>query len=265
MTVENPDTSVATGDPGVEVVGPADFETLTTTPACKRERVLETNDVLLVRTEIDGDGTSDWHEHGEREAYGVVLEGRTRIEYGPDGSEAVEAAAGEFFHVPAGVVHRNVNPGNADLVLAVGVVGSSNPWITVGGPATIPAGEEPRVAGEDDLVPTSKLKNLTREMPFPDARVQQVRGHAEAEITSEWHHHGDNDVFGFMVNGIGFAEWGTGEHDRKVTNAGEFFRIPAGVVHRDVNPSDEKQDYYLWLTGTEPRNVPVDGPNAGTR
>ncbi|MFC7154110.1 hypothetical protein ACFQPA_01390 [Halomarina halobia] len=36
--------------------------------------------------------------------------------------------------------------------------------------------------------------------------------------------------------------------------------VPAGVVHRDVTPSDEGRDYVLWLTRSEPRVAPVDGP-----
>jgi len=71
-------------------------------------------------------------------------------------------------------------------------------------------------------------------------------------------------VFGYVIDGEGYVEWGTDEDQRRLARAGEFFWIPAGLVHRDVNPTDDEQDYVLWLTGSEPRTVPVDGPDPST-
>lgn len=56
-------------------------------------------------------------------------------------------------------------------------------------------------------------------------------------------HHGDNDV----LSGGRYVEWGPseGEGERVLARVGGFFRVPAGVGHRDVNPSDDEQDYVL--------------------
>ena len=52
--------------------------------------------------------SSGWHHHGDHETSIHVLKGRLRLEF-TDG--AVDASEGDFVHVPAGVVHRESNPG----------------------------------------------------------------------------------------------------------------------------------------------------------
>ncbi|WP_101294539.1 cupin domain-containing protein [Halegenticoccus soli] len=256
-----------TGDPDVSVVGPGDVESRAASVAGRtRETVFEADEALLARIRLPGGGESEWHAHGEREAYGVVVEGRARIEYGPDRADAIDVGVGEFFRVPAGVVHRDANPSDDECVALVAFVGPGDGAVDVAAeePPSEASHPAPRAAGEDDLVPTARLKNLTRLTPFPDAPVQQVRGHASGRVESDWHHHGDNDVFGHVLAGEGYVEWGPGPDERKLARAGEFFRVPAGVVHRDVNPSDDEQEYVLWLTGSEPRTVRVDGPESGS-
>jgi hypothetical protein len=40
--------------------------------------------------------------------------------------------------------------------------------------------------------------------------------------------------------------------------------VPAGLVHRDVNPSDEPQEFVLVFAGTGPLVIDVDGPEPGS-
>lgn len=250
-----------TSHPGVETRGGDEltpFGETARSPA--REAVFDRGEVLFLRFGLDAGEVADWHSHGEREAYGVLLGGRLEIEYG-SGGDAAAVGPEEFFRVPAGLVHRGANPGDEPVVGLVALVGQGDPVVDADGPAAPTTSQTaPRVAGEDDLVPTGMLKNLTRLTPFPDAPVQQVRGHAAGRVESEWHHHGDNDVLGYVLRGEGYVEWGSGEDERELVRAGEFFRVPAGAVHRDVNPDDDEQDYLLWLTGSDPRIVRVDGP-----
>ncbi|WP_435319236.1 cupin domain-containing protein [Haloarchaeobius sp. TZWSO28] len=222
--------------------------------------IFDTDGVTLSRTTLAPGATTGWHTHGDRDAYGYVLAGRLELAFGPDGGETMAATDGDFFHLPAGLVHRTTNPGASELVVLVAFIGSGPTRVPVDGPRAADPTHQPRVAGADDLVPTAPLKNLTRLMPFPDADVQQVRGHAAGRIESDWHHHGDNDVFGVVLGGEGYVEYGTGPDDRALARAGECFHIPSGLVHRDVNPSDAEQDYVLWLTGSDPRVVHVDEP-----
>lgn len=258
--------------------------------------------VRVERTRLDSGDASAWHVHPSRDDYGFVLAGEGRVAYGPDGRRSVDLAPGDFVVVPAGVVHREVSTGTEALVAVSALVGGGSPVVERDGPALREPTAAPRVRAASAAEPASPLRDLTRQTPWTDAPVQQVRGHADGRVASAWHHHGDNDVFGYVIGGEGYVEWvaddvernpgdderdtgdgegdtgdderdtGDGERDtgdderdpadmeRVLAAAGEFFRVPAGVVHRDVNPTDAEQDYVLWLTGSEPRVVQVDGP-----
>jgi quercetin dioxygenase-like cupin family protein len=234
------------------------------TPAGERDGiahsvVFEADDAQLRRARMSASAGTGWHHHGDWAAYGVVLEGRVRFTVGPD-ERTVDVGPGEFYHVSAGTAHREGTLGDDSAVVLALFAGEGDLLVEVDGPAAAEPDRRLRVAGPGDLTPTSPLAGLTREMPFTDAAVQQVKGHADGRIASDWHHHGDNDVFGHVVRGEGYVAYGPGDDERELASAGDFFHVPAGLVHRDVNPTDDEQDYYLWLTGSEPRTVPVDGP-----
>lgn len=229
-----------------------------------RELVFDIDETALVRTRLADGTASDWHHHGDRAVYGYVRAGELRLEYSHDVSLTLTIDAGGFFQIPAGVVHRATNVGSDELVLLSALHGGGTPLVE---PVESPSGtadELPRVAGPDDLTPAGPLKDLTRMTPFPDADVRQVRGHGGGGLDSDWHHHGDNHVFGHLMDGNGYVEWGTGEGERVLIEEDEFFHIPTEVVHRNSNPLDEPQEYVLWLTGSEPRSITVDGPTHGT-
>lgn len=82
-------------------------------------------------------------------------------------------------------------------------------------------------------------------------------------MTSGWHHHGDHDVYGFVVSGRMRFEGGPGGRDAIEVGPGDFFHVPARMVHRDVNPSDtEGQVGVLCMVGTGPPVVNVAGPES---
>ncbi len=73
--------------------------------------------------------------HGERHLYGFMIAGRLRLEYGSNGKEAVEVVPGDFFHIPPGLIHRDVNPERESKLVVVGIViGPGPPVINVNGP-----------------------------------------------------------------------------------------------------------------------------------
>ena len=104
------------------------------TPGMEREEAFATGNVWagLVRTEAGV--VSGWHHHGEYETVIYVVAGCLRMEFGPEGSDTVEAGPGDFVYVPKGVVHRESNPG-AEPADLVGVrTGSGNSTFNVDGP-----------------------------------------------------------------------------------------------------------------------------------
>ncbi|GEM_PF-2454148 len=258
-----------------------------------RERLHVADGVELFAVRVPADGV--WQPRRRGAAYGYVANGSTTLAWGADPAARVSAGADEFFRVPAGTppaVHAT--DGSARLLVAfdTGVTGAADadwPSATAdgaivtttadGGVVSEPAGpetttqsaharhtvEDPAaraaattVAGRDDWGDAGELENVERRSPFPNDDVRMVRGHSNGEIRSEWHHHHDNHVFGFVLAGDGYVEWGTGEGERLFVAAGECFHIPAGFVHRDRSDSAGDQEFVLWLTGSEPRTLPAE-------
>lgn len=87
-----------------------DLEEAEGTPGITRKVFFDTDDNALVQAEADGGVSSGWHHHGDRHVYAHLLEGEASIEYGPGGRERLEIEAGGSFHLPPGIVHRDVNP-----------------------------------------------------------------------------------------------------------------------------------------------------------
>lgn len=102
---------------------------------------------------------------------------------------------------------------------------------------------------------------ITRHLAFEGEGFRVLRARTEPGTVSGWHHHGDFHVRGYIVSGTVRFESGPGGRDAVEVGPGDFFHVPPRVVHRDVNPSaDEGQEVILFLTGTGPMVVNVDGP-----
>lgn len=69
-----------------------------------------------------GGATTGWHHHGDYDTYGYITEGAMMVEFGPGGAETVRVEAGDFVHIPAGMVHRESVPaqGGAGVVVRTG-------------------------------------------------------------------------------------------------------------------------------------------------
>jgi uncharacterized RmlC-like cupin family protein len=78
--------------------------------------------------------TSGWHHHGDYESAIYVLTGALRMEFGPSGTEVVEAGPGDFLYVAAGAVHRESNPSDRESQIVVVRSGSGQPVVNVNGP-----------------------------------------------------------------------------------------------------------------------------------
>jgi uncharacterized RmlC-like cupin family protein len=50
------------------------------------------------------------HHHGAQETVAYVLEGESFIQWGERGERSLTVRAGDFVHIPAWLVHREVNP-----------------------------------------------------------------------------------------------------------------------------------------------------------
>ena len=120
--------------PRIDVVHGTDLKKGESTSGIVREKAFESDTVLVSRTRLDRGAVSGWHHHGTRELYGFLVSGQLRLEYGPKGTEVATISPGDFFHVPPGLVHRDVNPdrGHGVVVLSI-LVGSGVSVVNVEG------------------------------------------------------------------------------------------------------------------------------------
>lgn len=119
------------------------------------------------------------------------------------------------------------------------------------------------VVAPDGLTEGPGYPGIVRELAHTTERALQVRARAEGGVATGWHHHGEREVLGYLVHGRARFEFGPGGRDSVEVEHGGFFHVPAGLVHRDVNPSDEPQEFVLVFAGTGPLVVDVDGPEPG--
>jgi uncharacterized RmlC-like cupin family protein len=99
-----------------------------------REIAVETNGATLMRARAKPLAASNWHHHGERDVFGYVVRGAARFEFGPAGMDRTEVQEGGFFHVPAGLIHRDVNPLDALQEIVLTIVGEGPLVFNVPGP-----------------------------------------------------------------------------------------------------------------------------------
>jgi len=76
-----------------------------------------------------------WHHHGTRHLYGFVVSGSLQFDYGENGKDSITVESGDFLHISAGVVHRDVNldPIFEDVVVHI-LVGTGPTTINVAKP-----------------------------------------------------------------------------------------------------------------------------------
>jgi uncharacterized RmlC-like cupin family protein len=118
-----------------------------------------------------------------------------------------------------------------------------------------------RALAPDDLRPGASTPGVVRETAFDAGAATIMRARAEGRAASGWHHHGERDVLGYVVRGAARFEFGLGGAESTDVHEGGFFHVPAGLVHRDVNPLDEPQEIVLTIVGDGPLVVNVDAPS----
>ncbi|MHB1290525.1 cupin domain-containing protein [Georgenia sp.] len=114
-----------------------------------------------------------------------------------------------------------------------------------------------------DLQAAEPTPGVVREIAFDLEGATLMRARAEPKAVSGWHHHGDRHVLGHVVRGRARFEFGPGGRESAEVEQGGFFHVPAGLVHRDINPLDELQEIVLSVVGTGPLVVNLDGPPIG--
>lgn len=115
---------------------PADWTPGPVTPGMDRQQAVATDGMWAGFVRTEAGMVSGWHHHGEYETVIYVLAGALKMEFGPEGSNTVEAGPGEFVYVPKGAVHRESNPsaGPGDVIVMRAGTGEST--FNVDGPSS---------------------------------------------------------------------------------------------------------------------------------
>ena len=82
----------------------------------------------------------------------------------------------------------------------------------------------------------------------------------EPGFTSGWHHHGDYDTYVYVISGELKLDFGEAGKESCVAKAGEVVFIPSDTVHRESNPSTEKQVLFGVRVGQGAPVFNVDSP-----
>jgi uncharacterized RmlC-like cupin family protein len=101
-----------------------------------REEAVATSAVWAGLVRTAGGIASGWHHHGAFESVIFVVTGALVMEFGPDGSETLEARPGDFLYVAPGAIHRESNPTADESHIIVVRSGSGTPVFNVDGPET---------------------------------------------------------------------------------------------------------------------------------
>lgn len=99
-----------------------------------RRPVFDSETIRVGETRVGPNVASHWHHHGKRTLYGYVVTGQLVLEFGPRGAESVRPSVGDFFRIPAGLVHRDVNPGPSEARIVNVIVGEGPSTVEVSGP-----------------------------------------------------------------------------------------------------------------------------------
>lgn len=105
-------------------------------------------------------------------------------------------------------------------------------------------------------------EGIIRKKAFESENVIFSQSRLLPGVVSGWHHHGTHHLYGFIVSGRLQLEYGIGEEKRADLNLGDFFHVPPGLVHRDVNPNKDGDVFVVnILVGSGPAVINVNSPN----
>lgn len=119
-----------------------------------------------------------------------------------------------------------------------------------------------RVTPADRIVgdPTS---GIVREEAFATERSWAGLARTAPGVVSGWHHHGENETSLYVEAGVFRLEFGPGGAEVVDAHAGDFMLIPAGLIHRESNPSADESRLIVVRAGSGPPTINVEGPDAG--
>ena len=104
------------------------------TPGMRREQAFAHAGKWAGFVWIEPGTQSGWHHHGDHDSYVYVIDGALRFDFGPGGSQTVEAGPGDFVHIPPRRIQREQNPSDRPGETVVFRSGEGQVTVNVDGP-----------------------------------------------------------------------------------------------------------------------------------
>jgi uncharacterized RmlC-like cupin family protein len=102
---------------------------------------------------------------------------------------------------------------------------------------------------------------FVRRQCYDDGHVWIGVATTEPGTVSPWHHHGEYDTYGYLLEGEARAEFV--DPDRETVDCkipGSFIFLPKGVAHREMNPGTTRNRILIMRVGHGQSIFPVDAP-----
>src|ERR1700704_5235926 len=119
----------------IRIVSPAEFDPGTAqTPGSERRAAIApalgiASAIWGGLFEVEPGSRTGIHHHGEQETIAYVLSGGCEIRWGARGEYAAYAKAGDFIHVPAFLLHMEINPSKLEPFRWVVVRSTARPIV----------------------------------------------------------------------------------------------------------------------------------------
>lgn len=124
------------------------------------------------------------------------------------------------------------------------------------------ARKQPRLVRKHELRPAAtQTGGMVRHEAHSTDKLWMGTGVTQPHFVSGWHHHGAYESAIYVVNGKIRVESGPGGKTMVEAGPGDFVWVPAGVVHRESNPTPEIQDIVLVRAGEGEVVINVEGPD----
>jgi uncharacterized RmlC-like cupin family protein len=120
-----------------------------------------------------------------------------------------------------------------------------------------------RAIPPDALVEADPTAGMRRRCAIDVSGLWSGLVHTEPGSVSGWHHHGEHETSLYVVSGAMRLEFGPGGRSVVDAGPGHFVHVPAHVVHRESNPTDEPSMAVIARAGTGEPTVNVDAPDGG--
>jgi uncharacterized RmlC-like cupin family protein len=101
--------------PSISIVKPNEFDSGTAQTSGSTRRAAITPDFGIETSlwgglfDVDPGDRTGIHHHGEQQTIAYVLSGRCEVRWGANGEYSAHAEAGDFIHVPAYLLHMEIN------------------------------------------------------------------------------------------------------------------------------------------------------------